>query len=56
MKVWRCLISKEPNALSLKRLMSNRKHPAYLRNKCNLRIKIELKKLMPFEKKKIGRN
>lgn len=28
------------------------KYPAYLMNKCNLRIKIELKKLVPFEKRK----
>lgn len=28
------------------------KYPAYLRNKCNSKIKIELKKLVPFEKKK----
>jgi hypothetical protein len=27
------------------------KYPAYFRNKCNLRIKIELKKLVPLEKK-----
>lgn len=32
--------------------MFNRKHPAYLSDKCNLRIKIELKKLVPFGKKK----
>lgn len=28
--------------------MLNMKYPAYLRNKCSLRIKIELKKLVPF--------
>lgn len=32
--------------------MLNIKYPAYLMNKCNLRIKIELKKLVPFEKRK----
>lgn len=28
--------------------MFNRKHPAQLRNKCNLRIKVELKNLVSF--------
>lgn len=52
LKVKVCLFSQEPNALSLYRRMLSMKYPAYLMNKCNLKIKIELKKLVPFEKRK----
>ena len=36
----------------LKESMLNMKYPAYLKNICKVRIKIELKKLVPLEKKK----
>lgn len=51
-----CLFAQEPNALSLLERMLGRKYPAYLRNTCNFRLKIELKKLVPFGRKKNKRH